>query len=239
MHINIPYFVHHHKFWFYFRKAIFQGFFPIFLALLTFSDFVKQTTTENSGRAYNHLYFYTSLILFLYAQMKIILEFIFAICAEDVIFKKEVNLNKTTSQLLLSFDMDNVSNDHFIVTIKKIYKLRYSNYTFFRQVDKLCWFFGLDSPILIPQELISKLTNSKNNIDEENDENEDALLHTTLLNLYAYHPEKYNSPTVQVGRNNEKQYLIPKMIITPVDKSINNMQRLLFNKETTIADPNV
>ena len=171
--------------------------------------------------------------------MKIILEFIFSTCSEDIIFKKEINLNKTTSQLLVSMDMENISNDHFIITIKKIFKLRYANSNFFKRIDKICWFVGIDSPILIPYEMVMKLSNVKNNIDEEN---EHAILHSTLANLYAYHPSKYSSPPVgplNSAQHNERQILIPKTIVTQLDKTINNMQKQLFNKEDTIPDPNV
>lgn len=238
MNINIHNIVNHPRFGFYLRKALFQGFIPILLALLTFCDFIKQTSSEYSGVAYKHLYFYTSLILFLYTQMKIILEFIFSTCSEDVMLKKQINLNKTTSQLLLSFDMTNSSNDHFIITIKKIFKLRYSHSKFFKHIDSLCWLIGIDSPILIPYTIIAKLSNIKHNITKED---EQAILHTTLSNLYEYHPNKYNSLSNQLNSNfnNERENLIPKIIVTQLDKSINNMQKKLFNIEDTITDPNV
>lgn len=238
MNIKINNIINHPNFWFYFRKALFQGFIPIFLGFLTFCDFVTQLSKENSGVAYKHLYFYTSLILFLHTQMRIILQYIFSICSENILLKKQINLSKTTSQLLLSYDMTNIFNDHFIITIKKIFKLRYCNSKFFKHIDNLCWLLGIDSPILIPYEIIAKLSNIKNNITKDDEE---VILHTTLSNLYEYHPNKYNSVPneLNVNSSNENELLIPKIIVTQLDKSINNMQKQLFNIENTIAKPNV
>ncbi|AYV85294.1 MAG: hypothetical protein Satyrvirus9_20 [Satyrvirus sp.] len=214
-----------YKFWFYFRKAIFQGFLPALLALMTFWDFIKQTSENNNSHMYTHLYLYTSSILFLYSQLRIILEFIFSICSDDIIFKKEVNLVQTTPELLLSFHMSESSNEHFIIIIKKIFKLRYSNSSFFKYVDKICWFLGVDSPILIPYDVISKLGNVKNDLTQENEE---SFLHTTLSNLCTYHPTKYNSIGCDKSETDE---LLPKVVITKLDKSINDLQQELFNKQ--------
>ena len=106
--------VHQRKFWFYVRKAIFQGIIPIIFGFLTFYDLVKQTTNPVRGQMYNHMYFYTSLILFIYAQAKIILEFVFAICADDIVFKKEISLTQTMPAVLLSEELQN----DFIIIIK-------------------------------------------------------------------------------------------------------------------------
>ena len=54
----------------------------------------------------------------------------------------------------------------------------------------------------------------------------------TLENLYGYHPDKYNS--VRIGANSlntdgEKLSLIPKTIVTPLDKTIGDLQKEIFH----------
>lgn len=229
-----------YKYWFYFRKGLFQIFFPILLMFMSFCDFISQRTNNSDEYAYNHLYFYTSLILFLHTSAKHILEYIFSICSNDVIFKKEINLNKTTDNLILSFETESI-NEHNIIIIKKIFKIRYSKDLFFIYVNKICWVLGIDSPVLIPYDIIAKLTNINNNLTAEN---EDEFLHTTLTNLYSYHPIKYS----MVSPVNEQhspiieditQNLLPKVIITQLDKSINDMQKELFDKKIDFDEPNV
>lgn len=234
----MPNFIHHYKFWFYFRKCMFQVFLPVLLAFMSFCDFINQSGKEYSY-SYNHLYFYTSLILFLYGAMRYVLDFIFSICSVDVIFKKEIGLNETTNFSIS--DISEISNEHFIVVIKKIFKLRYSKLSFFKNINKLCWFLGINGPILIPYEIITKLGNVKNILTEEN---EDLFLHTTLTNLYTYHPQKFNlvrMPEEQIPQTDDiiHENLIPKILITQTDKMIGEMQKELFNKEADIGSPNV
>ncbi|XWV25167.1 hypothetical protein QJ856_gp0605 [Tupanvirus deep ocean] len=240
MAIKIPNFVHRYKFWFYFRKGLFQVFFPILLAFMSFCDFVNQSGKENNGYAYDHLYFYTSLILFMYTGMRYILEFIFAMSSDDIIFKKEINLNQTTPELLLSMNMTNSQTDlHFMITIKKIFKLRYSNSPYFKYIDKACWFLGIDSPILIPENIVKRLGNLKENLTLDNEE---TFLHTTLLNLYAHHPRQYDVVPVDDGFNHAssmEESLVPKRVITREDKTICDLQKELFNKQNDMLVPNV
>lgn len=233
MNTNIPKITNRRRFWFYIRKGIFQGFFPIFLAFLTFTDFVNQMSNKDSGSSYNHLYFYTMLILFIYNQMKVALEYIFSICSEDVIFKKEINLTTSSPETLLTFmaNEEEVQNEHFVIIIKKIFKLRYSNNPIFTYINKICWFLGMDCPLLIPHDIIVKLSNIK---DEINEGNEEALLKTTLNNLYTYHPTKFN--IVAADGNNNKEPLLPSMVITKTDKSIGEIKQDLFNKFDPIYD---
>lgn len=242
MGINIPSFAHRYKFWFYLRKGIFQVLLPIFLAFMSFCDFIDQNGKQNNGYAYDHLYFYTSLILFLYGGMKYILDFIFSTCSDDIIFKKEINLNTTTPNLILTINFPEMTNDHFIIVIKKIFKLRYSDSLFFKSINKLCWFLGIDSPILIPHEIVIKLGNIKNNLTIEN---EDSFLHTILKNLYEYRPEKFSLIKIQDGNNQETKGLLngedlmPKILITRTDKMISEIQKELYNKQIDLAIPNV
>jgi hypothetical protein len=216
------------NFGFYLRKAIFQGALPILLALMTFFDFAKQSGTQNGGSAFNHLYFYTSFILLIYSQIKVILEFIFTSCTENVIFKKEINLDKSISLIMLSVNNPATSQDHFIVTIKKIFKLRYSNSVYFQHICNFCYLIGMECPLLIPYDIVAKLSNAKDTITKEN---EQQLLQMTLTNLYSYHPDKYNIIPLEnsIYPTNENTSLIPKTIVTPLDKTIGDFQKEIFN----------
>ena len=238
-------FTHRYKFWFYFRKGLFQVLFPILLTFMTFCDFVKQSGQLQNGYAYYNLYFYTSLILFLYTGMNRILEFIFSLCSDDIIFKKEIDLTRTTPQLLLSSNLtrehDTVSDEHYIIIVKKIFKLRYSKSLFFTYVTTICWFLGIDSPILIPHDIAKKLGNIKNNLTLDN---EDSIMQTTLTNLYSYHPRFYEVKPIMDDDDDNlldslEDGLVPKRVITKMDKTICDMQKELFNKENDIDFPNV
>lgn len=251
MDISITITPHDQKFWFYLRKGLFQVCFPILLGFMSFCDFVNQTDGKNNKKpAYEHLYFYTSLTLFVYASAKYILEFIFSMCSEEVIFKKEMNIDHSTSDLFMTGNIFDTSNNHFMVTTKKIFKARYSKLSYFVIIDKICWALGIDSPILIPQEIIDKLSNTRSDVTAENEE---MILHTTLLNLSKYHPKKYNmvpvkeedeveiqnTESVDNDGNSTVITLLPRVIITKLDKSINEMQRDLFNRKIETCEPNV
>ena len=246
MSTSVSNFTHRYKFWFYFRKGLFQILFPILLAFMTFCDFVKQSGQSHNSYAYYYLYFYTSLILFLYSGMNRILEFIFSLCADDIIFKKEINLSHTTPQLLISSNLarehDGPSCEHYIIIVKKIFKLRYSKSLFFAYVTTICWFLGIDCPILIPNDIAKKLGNIKNNLTIDN---EDSFMRTTLTNLYSYHPRFYEvTPIIDEDYDENlldslEDGLVPKRVITKMDKTICDMQKELFNKENDIDFPNV
>lgn len=248
--ITIPNFVHHDKFGFYLRKALFQVFLPIFLAFLSLCDFVNQSGKQNNGYAYNHLYFYTSLILFFYASAKYCLDFIFSTCADDIVFKKEINLEQTTPDLILAINIDDIGsdnqisfgkNDHFIILIKKIFKIRFSDFSFFQNIVKMCDFLGIECPILIPIEVISRLTN---NGSAPTIENEEAILQTTLYNLYSYRPQKYRIEPELDDENMDpesllRENLIPRHIVSRLDKTINDIQKELFNRPSKMSAVNV
>lgn len=232
-------------FWFYVRKFIFQVFLPIVLGFMSFCDFVNQSGNKNSY-AYEHLYFYTSFFLFSYTAMKYFFDFIFNTCSDDILLMKEI---KTGENKLLTTLENKIGNDseNFIVITKKIYKLRYSNFSFFLKIKKLCWFLGIDSPILIPYDIVKKLTNMEQKLSLDN---ENVYLYNTISNLYMYHPRK-NMINVDDNDNNNdngnandiekqlKENLIPKIIITKMDKSISDLQQELFNKESILDDANV
>lgn len=227
-------FLRHNKFWFYLRKAIFQGLLPVILAFITFIDVAKNGSTNNpNNKSYSHLYFYTAFILFLYSTIKIVLEFIFAISSDNVIFRKEMNLTNTMSLNLAN----SISDSHTIIVIRKIFKLRYSDNKLFILIDKLCLFMGMDSPVLIPLEIVQKFINTNESIDISNlsdNQTETELLHRTLDQLSSYQVTSYK---------NLDHTLIPKQyptfiesLRTPLikvsvglDQSIDVIQKDLFS----------
>lgn len=229
MVINIPNLSDKHKFWFYARKGLFQVALPILLALITLWNYMRQ----ESGPAYDHLYFYTMGILFMYGGMRSVLNYIFDICAEEVIFKKEINLNQTTPELQFSANsMTSLVAGHHIVTIKKIFKLRYSSSKFFEYVVKTCWYLGIDCPILIPDDVVKTLNQANES------ENEELCLHNTLINLYKYHPTLYQvTPVININDDmtiGNSMAGSSKQLITHIDRSICQIQKELFNKETEL-----
>ena len=154
------------------------------------------------------------------------LEFIFTTCTENVIFRKEISLEKSVSEILMPIEDPMNSREHFMVTIKRIFKLRYTDSIYFKFICKFCWLIGMECPLLIPFDIVAKLANAKDNITREN---EQQLLHMTLANLYGYHPDKNNTIRIGVSTgNNEKSSLIPRSIVTPLDKTIGDLQKEIF-----------
>ncbi|ANB50545.1 hypothetical protein [Powai lake megavirus] len=223
-------FKNHKKFWFYVRKGIFQVLLQLLLAIMSIWDYAQQSGKTNDY-AYNNLYFYTSLLLLLYTGLKYILEYVFSICSTDIAVKKNPKYDVTTMNLFTSFNMTNQKNYHNIIIIKRIFKLIYSQYNLFRYINKLCWFMGIDSPILIPFNVAIKLGNINNDLSYKN---QDAYLNVTLTNLYSYHPVKFNNnidymdPIISV-KDSDLENLIPRTVITSMDKSINILQQELFD----------
>src|SRR3984885_15126721 len=120
MTIHIPIIIYQYKFWFWY--IIFQCALPIILAFITFYDL----STQHNKIIYSHLYLYTSSIIFIYSNMRMILEFIFNVCSDQIILKKAINLVETTNNLILSMNIiDSKINNTFLI-IRKIFKLRYS-----------------------------------------------------------------------------------------------------------------
>ena len=227
LRVFIPHFTHERYLWFYCRKALFQIVFPILLSLLSISNFVTNSSQKHD-LASSHLYFYTSSILFLYVSMTYILKYIFSIFSEKIILRKEINLMKTTSNFILDTDISsNVDELSFIVS-KRVFKARYSQSSFFKNINKLCWFIGIDSPILIPQEILFKLSNSKI-ITADNEQN---IMKETLLNLCTYHPTMYNyNPIPEENQDlDQNENPVSSYIPTQLDMTIAEIQLDLFDK---------
>lgn len=230
------------KNWFYIRKAIFLVVLPILLALITFVDFIDQTPDDEKRTVFGHLYFYTFFILFIHTQMQKILKYIYSVCSENVIFRKQIDVNNSTPDLLLTLGFTN-SDDHHIIVIKKIFKLKYCNSKFFSTVSKISWILGIDCPTLIPFEVVARLTNIKN----PTFQNEDPqILYAILNNLYTYDPVKYNKPVEMsliddgnLFRSTHDQPLVPRMVISELDQSISVLQKEIFNLPIRIENANV
>jgi len=233
--ITIPNINKDHVFWFNFRKAFFQVFLPILLALISFSDYVNQSGKSGSY-AYNHLYFYTSFILLLYTGMKYILEYIFSVCSDNIVFRKKIDLEKTTNELVLPTNMSDNEQYFSVIIIKKIFKLRYSKMKFFEKVTRLCYFLGIDCPILIPDNVIRRLNNGCH----VNAENEDIILYNTMNNIYDYQPTRREETIIEPSNIPEfEEFLVPTRVITKLDKTICDIKKELFNRETDVGEPNV
>jgi len=240
MAIRVPNIVHRHKFWYYTRKALFQWILPAFLIFLTFIDIVDRTNNDPHSKFYQHLYFYTSLILFIYSQLQIALKYIFSICADKIVFRKEISLSQTTPDLLLSMNLSDTSSGNSVIVTRKIFKLRYSDLRFFKYIDKICWFAGFDSPLLIPYEIVSKLTKDQSNSRKKlliTQKNEKEILNSTLNNLYTYHPTKYNIITNNYTSTDifspepieysTKETLLKKLPLD-IDQSIHELQKEIY-----------
>jgi hypothetical protein len=217
--------VYHRDSAYYFRKMIFQVILPIVLAIFSYLDYSYQIYSEpnSNNHIYLHLYFYTFTILLFYACIKYILEYIFSICSEDIIFKKEISLDKTINLQLYDYHLDN----HTMITIRKVFKIRFSKMKFFEKISAISWYIGLDCPIIIPSSIISKLTDNESNLNDE------SLLHTTLSNIYHYQPRLYNISPVDNLDGNENLG-VSRQVITKTDRNICQMQKELFGKEISI-----
>lgn len=236
MYIAIPNFTSHHKFWFIIRKCIFQGVLPSILALVTFYDFVANTDNTKPS---SHTYFYTSMIIFAYTNIKIFLELIFDTCSETVIFKKELKLNIGSLHL---DSTDLTIKDKTIIIIKRIYKLRYCTSSIFNRVDNVCWALGIDSPILIPHNVINKIYDGQ--IPNVTKQNEQSMIYSMLDTLYKYEPqtdsitepdlESNHDTDTQTFTESDRTYnLLYGMNImntkSDLDKSINKLQTRIFD----------
>lgn len=224
LRILIPHLSHKRYIWFYCRKALFQVIMPILLALFSLLGFTEKSHRGHGDSAYLHLYFYTTFILFLYGVTNYVLKYIFSISSDKIMFKKEINLVDTTPNLII--DTNDTRNELCVVMIKKVFKIRYSQNVIFQNINKLCWLLGMDSPILIPSDIILKLSSVK----DITPENEDTVLQETLFNLCTYHPAKYNYSHNEQEINDTSDILISSYVETPLDMSIRDMQFDLFNK---------
>lgn len=177
MAVSIPIYPHRNRKWFFIRKGIFQIVLPSILALASFFDYLAN---NDDGTAYSNLYFYTTLVLITHASIKSGLEYIFDICSDITVFRKPVDLERTVPNIILVSDLEGGGNG--IIVIKKIFKLRYSSWPSFVIITQVCWFLGLDCPILVPFELVKDM-----NVIED----EELSLQTTLDRIYNFQPSTH------------------------------------------------
>lgn len=194
MGLKIPQLIHQYKFWFYVRKAIFQGFIPLLIGIITFYDLANNIESGLGTNLYAQLYVYTSLILFLYGTTGTVLNFIFDLCSDDIIFRKDIDLEQTVPNIMLSMHLDSQTSDSFIIIVKKIFKLRFSNSWFFISITKLCWWLGMDCPTLIPYELVKDFMHGDIKLSMKNERH---IMHSALDLLYKFHPVKNESEIPQ------------------------------------------
>lgn len=142
------------KFWFYLRKAFFQGLLPIILKLVTIFDYIN----VNDSPVYHRAYFYTSVLLGIYACFSILCDLIFSMTAVNVNFKKEIDLQDTSPEMAFSLYQEhgpvtNPENYQTHITInRRMFKFRFAAWTSIQVLAGLCWTLGVDCPIIIPIE---------------------------------------------------------------------------------------
>lgn len=207
MSISIPIYPHRNRKWFFVRKGLFQLMLPGLLVAISWYDWLMSETGEP---VYSSLYCYIAAILFGYAGIIKVLKYLFTICADNIVFKKPIDLEKTVPNIVLANDLETGNAYQGVIVIKKLFKLRYSSSIFFVKITQACWFLGLDCPILIPWELIKDL-----DIDYSDD---NLSLHTTIDRIYNFQPSVYNL----VGDDVNKQ------VILKSQQSICDVKRGLF-----------
>jgi len=234
---------HHNMYWFNIRRVIFQVILPILLAIMTVFDYASQSGSMTF--AYDHLYFYTAIIIFFHRSAILILKFIFDKSSIKIIFKKEIDslslpgqynsFSKPHNNNTSNIESNNIESNSFGIYIqKKIYKIRYTNNRLFRYMNETCWFLGIESPMLIPPMIISKLSNTREEVTEET---EDAIFKMVLINLYNYNPKKYNvvpmidDDIIDINENLFEENFVPKIIISDTDRIICQLQTELFGKQ--------
>lgn len=225
-------------FWFYFRKALFQIFIPIFLATISLCNFMRQSVDSTNHHLYSHLYFYTSILLIAYTCMKYVIEFIFNMTTITINIRENDNIANTPG-----LNMINITNsDKYAPTFsKKITKIKYSDNKIYIKLVKLCWILGIDCPILVPYDIIKKLLGRINICTIKNDK---ALLFAFLESAYNYKPDLYalvmpQDVEISIEPEINGEYMIPQRIISRLDESICLLQKELFGIENDFIKENV
>ncbi|CAH6420359.1 Hypothetical protein MVR_LOCUS110 [uncultured virus] len=149
-------------------------------------------------------------------------------------FRKKIDLQQTTGELEFA---DGSTDSHQIIVIRKIYKLRYSGIIFFVWVTKVCWYMGIDSPILIPFSVVSEL-NPQADLACMDDE---SYLHSTLTNIRAYRPTLFEiSPVIDLETSSSINVFDPayepKRAIPKIGKAICDIRSELFNEPNCLED---
>lgn len=233
MHLSIPNRAHRIQFWFNVRKALFQVILPAVLLTISFFSFTQHTGTDSKS-AWHYVYAYTWGLLLIYAIAKYTLEFIFSTCADDVMFRKKIDLERTTSELEFA---DGDIDSHQVIVIRKIYKLRYSGIIFFAWITKVCWYMGIDSPILIPLSVVTELNPQADLTQMDNE----SYMHSTLANIRSYRPTVFEvSPIIDLELSSSVNVFDPayepKRAIPKVAKAICDMKSEIFNEPTSLED---
>ena len=135
--------------------------------------------------------------------------------------------------LIMTTNLSTNNNNNVIIIVKKIFKLRYSSSSFFKNMYQLCWFMGIDSPVLIPDNIVSALDTKQINqhlvID---DQNENSLLNSVLNNLYTYQQPEYEMvPTYELPDNSNGSNTkdnAPLLRTTYNEKTIDHLKYELF-----------
>lgn len=139
------------RFWFYIRKSIFQGLIPIILKMITVFDFYRNA----SETYYYQLYFYTAVLIAFHSCIGIALDPLFSICSEHVVYRKPIDLSRTTDPLIFSMQM-NAHPQNEVIVVRRVFKPRYCKYRMLKWIAKMCWVLGMDCPILLTEEEVEE-----------------------------------------------------------------------------------
>jgi hypothetical protein len=204
------------EFWFNFRKIFFQiilakGLIPIIILdyLVNFSLFQK----------INGIIIF-SLILFI--SFCKFLKYFFEITSQRILIKRRCRSEKTS---IVVMDIG-TSNIFYVTDLINVFHLKYSDSSLIRLAKSIGTFVGINTPIIIPVEVVTRL-----GFIIENNNNDIATLENIISNLHNYQP--YDFDHVRISDDNEFndiESLIPKQFISPIDSKIISIKKDLFGK---------
>lgn len=203
-------------FWFNFRKVFFQiilpkGLIPIIILnyLVNFGFFQK----------INEIII-VSLILF--TCFFKFLKYFFEITSQKILIKRRCRSEKTSI-----FVMDiGTSNIFYVTDLINVFHLKYSDSSIIRLIKSVGIFFGMNTPIIIPVEVVKRL-----GFIIENNKNDITTLENLISNIYNY--QTYEFDHMQISDDNELndiESLIPKQFVSPIDSKIISIKKELLGK---------
>lgn len=174
------------RFWFYIRKAIFQGVIPICLKMITVFDFYRNSDEE---AYYRQLYFYTAVLIAIHSCCGLALDPIFSIGSEQIVFRKPVDLTQTTDPLMMSVQM-NAPSQNEVIVVRRVFKPRYSKSKILKWITQFCWILGLDCPVLLSLEEINEFQPPQDLYQQEQSQMQDSILPSDPVPLSMFNRMK-------------------------------------------------
>lgn len=218
----INYTIDNKTFWFIFRRCFFNIIVPILLIILALCCFIIKI---DYAVRISTIIIILLILYWLIINSSVIIFSLFA--------------NTYVIQIKLKKDINNIDDscgtflEYQAVTIKKIYDIRCSASKYFILLNKIYFYLGISTPIFVPNDIVKKMTN----IDCYDKCDNNILLDSLLHNLFIYRPFKFKS--VLTTDNPKIESLLPKMIISEIDKSIYNVQSEIFGKQYELGEINI